>query len=149
VPIGWAKRAALDRVDPAAGDDQRDQRDGGEQQLHQDVRREDRVGPERRRPQALQDAALAVDGDDRDERQHGAGEGEQAGEDRQVGGDETRDAWGVRQSWSPDAAHDHEGDDRDGDTADGAERFAQEDLDLEPGKAPQTAQHQVSQLRTA
>ena len=113
------------------------------------MRREDRVGPQRRRPQALQDAAFAVDRNDRDERQHDAGDGEQAGEDRQVGRDEARHAWRVRQSRSPDAAHDHEGDDRDGDAADRAERLAQEDLDLEPGEAPQAAQHQGPQLRMA
>ncbi len=62
-----------------------------EHQLRDHVSRQDGLRPERRRAQALQDAAFPVDRNDRDERQHRAGGDEQRRQDRQIDRDEARD----------------------------------------------------------
>ena len=62
-----------------------------EQQLDEHVRGQDRVGPQRRRAQPLEDPALAIDRHDRDQRQHGARGDQKRREDRQIDRDEARD----------------------------------------------------------
>jgi hypothetical protein len=68
----------------AAGKHEEAQADYREHQLHDDLRTEDRDRRQRRRPQPLQDAAFAIDRDDRHERRHGAHRNEERGENRHV-----------------------------------------------------------------
>ena len=79
-----------DRVVASAAEDHQRQRDRREEQLDQHVRRQDRVRPQRRGAQPLEDAAFAVDRDDRDQRQHGAHGDQQRREDGQIDRDEAR-----------------------------------------------------------
>ena len=113
-----------------------------QQQLDEHVRGENRVRPQRRRAQPLEDAALAVDRDDRHERQHGAERDQDRDEDRQDDVDEAptpraetsrragRAAARARRTPAPGSR-----------SCRCAERLAHEDLDLEPGQFPQSTQH--------
>ena len=74
---------------------------------------------------------LAVDRDDRHQREHGADADEHRREHREADADEGR---GGRDAAAPQPPEDDEQDDGDADRADGAQWLAQEDLDLEPGE---------------
>ena len=56
----------------ASGEEGEAEGDGGEEELDDDVGGEDGLRPQRSGAKTLEDAALAVDGDDGDERKHGA-----------------------------------------------------------------------------
>ena len=107
------------------------------------VRAQDRVRPQRRGAQPLEDAALAVDRDDRHQRQHGVQRDQHArrasaGRCRRTA---ARAALPVRvrgRTSGPAPTNSSTG---IGDRPDRAERLAQEDLDLQPGQFPQSAQH--------
>ena len=55
------------RVVTLAGEEQQRERGGAEEKLDQDVRGEDGLRAERRGAEPLEDAALTVDGNDRDQ----------------------------------------------------------------------------------
>src|SRR5579864_491839 len=111
------------------------------------MRREDGVRPQRRGAQSSEDAALAIDRDDRDERQHGARRDEQGSKDREVDRDRARnvgrDLLSLR---AEDPAEHDEDQDGDPDRSEDAERLPDEDLDLEPGQFPESSQHRVDGL---
>ena len=118
---------------------ERRQRQRGEPELHDDVGQQDGDRLQRRGAQALQDAAFAIDGDDRHQRHHRADGHHHGGQDGQVACQQRRQ----RRAWraAADPPQEHEQQDREADRADHAERFAQEDLRLEPGEFPEAAQH--------
>jgi len=104
------------------------------------VRGEDGLRTQRCGAQALENAALAVDRDDRHERQHRADGDQDRREDRQIDADHA--AVGERGPSTPHAACEpserHEDHDGDEDRPQRAQRLAQEDLGLEPGQLPES-----------
>src|SRR5262245_11817717 len=102
---------------------------------------------QRRRSQPSENAAFAIDGDDRDKREDGAGDYQQDAQDREI--DRHRARRIRRRSSQARAEQPAQPDihqDRQADRSDNAERLAQEDLDFEPGQFPKSAQHGVSLL---
>ena len=78
-----------------------------------------------------------------DERQHGADGDQDRREHRQADADEAvvGSERSRRESAADEPTQDHEDHHRDADRPERAERLAQEDLDLEPGQFPESAQH--------
>ena len=106
---------------------------------------EDGVRTQRRRPEPLEDAALAVDRDDRDERQHRAQRDHHRCEHGDIDADQRGGARrGCDEPPSKQTAEHDEDQHRDGDGPDRAERLAHEDLDLQPGQFQEATQHPTS-----
>lgn len=125
------------------------ERDRGEQQLDDHVRRQDGVRPQGRRPQSFEDAALTVDSDDGNQGQDGARGDQQGREDRQIDRDEALCVGrGPSHSWPEHTARHHEDQHRKTHRTDQAQRFTHEDLDFEPGQSPESAQHNVGRLNS-
>ena len=107
----------------------------------QHVRRQDGLRPKRSGPQPLEDAAFAVDGDDGHERHHGANRHEDRRQHRQARLQERRGARRLRRARAAThrTADEQEHRHRHQQRADRPQRFAHEDLDLEPGQLQESA----------
>src|SRR6186713_3083342 len=104
------------------------------------MRREDGVGPKRRRSEAPENAAFTVDRDDRDQRQHRACRDQERRQDRQIDGHGLRRIWwNLPRSPAEQPAEDDKDQHRDADRSKYAQRLADENLDLEPGQFEESA----------
>ena len=83
----WSMNA--DRIVALAGQQHQGQRGRGEQQLDDHVGGEDGLRTQRRGAQPLEDAALAVDGDDGDQRKHRADGNQKRRKNRETDAEKT------------------------------------------------------------
>jgi hypothetical protein len=115
------------------------QREPREEELRQHVRPEDGRRPERRGSKALENAPLAVDRDDRDERERSVDRDEDRDEEGEVLRQELCPRCRVTGVRTQGAAEQEEHGERDPDRRDEPERLAHEDPDLEPGELEESA----------
>src|ERR1019366_4741553 len=119
-----------------------DERSRSEYQLDDHVGDQDRLRAQRRCAESLEDAALAIDRDDRDQRKHGADGDEKRRENRELHADEaTGGERGRRESPVSRSADQQEKQNRDPDRAECSKRLAQEYLDFDPGQFPESTEH--------
>src|SRR5260370_39985691 len=129
-----------DWVVAVASEDHQGQRGGGEYQLDDHVGGKDRLRAQRRGAQPLEDAALAVDGDNRNQRKHSADGDQNRHENRYTHADETAGGErGYRQSATGYSTQHEESQNRENDGAESAKRLVQEDLYFDPSQFPASA----------
>src|SRR6185369_4463156 len=148
--VGKQRHWCAGREVPATEKHHDRERDQREEELHEDMRREDDYRRQRRGTQALEDSALAVDGDDGDERRDRA---ERHQNRRQHGQHGRYGATGLnrgaRYPRSDETTRDHEDDHGYTNRAEHTHRLAHENLGLEPRQLEQRLHFPRSSISNA
>ena len=136
-------------VEALAHHGEQTQGDHAEGELDQDMAGQDGQRRKRRGAQPLEDAPLAIDRDDGDQRQGTAERDQNRHQDGQILVEKLPHIGHPPGDAAKAPAQHHEDQHRQSDRANGPHRLAQEDLELKPGQLPETPHQDRAALRHA